>query len=70
MTKTCPHCKATFDCSHDNLTDCHCVTVPLDEQQLAYIRENYDDCLCNACLQNIIYSFYALGINPKFKISV
>lgn len=67
MKKICPRCKTLFECQHDNLSDCHCGTVTLDKQQLAYIGNHYNNCLCNSCLQEIKYGFYAFGVNPKFK---
>lgn len=65
--KICPRCNASFECRHDNLKDCWCVDVSLDEQQLEYIGNNYADCLCHSCLQDIKDSFYTDGINPKFS---
>ena len=67
MEKTCPRCNAAFECRHTNLIDCHCVTITLDTLQLEYVGNNYTDCLCHSCLQDIKDSFYTNGINPKFN---
>jgi hypothetical protein len=67
MEKTCPRCKSRFDCRHDDVLSCHCLTVALDARQLAYIDEHYDDCLCNACLCDMRDSFYALHVNPIYS---
>lgn len=53
MEKICPRCKASFECRHDNLMECHCINVRLDARQLKYLADNFDDCLCNSCLKDI-----------------
>jgi hypothetical protein len=72
MTKsTCPRCGAVFNCNHERLEECHCITVPLDARQIEYIGQHYDSCLCHTCLTDIADGFYAASINPKFsKIQV
>ena len=67
MEKTCPRCNTAFECRHANLIDCHCVTIPLDTLQLEYIGNNYADCLCHSCLQDIKDNFYAIGVNPIMR---
>ncbi len=46
--KTCPSCETRFLCLHNN--DCWCMDYSLTAEKLAYLRNNYDDCLCPACL--------------------
>jgi uncharacterized protein YjdB len=58
MNKICPRCKAEFECRHDNLMECSCITVTLDAQQLRFIGENYEDCLCLSCLRDVKEGFY------------
>ena len=67
MQKTCPRCDAVFECNNHNIADCQCIYIPLDARQLKYIGDNYTDCLCNSCLQDIKDCFYTFGINPNFK---
>jgi hypothetical protein len=66
MEKICPRCGALFACRHESVEDCHCVGVPLDEAQRAFIADNYDDCLCNDCLLAVKEGFYACEVNPLF----
>lgn len=47
--KKCPRCHATFFC--DVREGCWCETVPLDQETLKFLRTNYIDCLCPACLK-------------------
>ncbi|MCS2422746.1 MULTISPECIES: cysteine-rich CWC family protein [Bacteroides] len=56
MKKVCPRCGAAFECRHDNIRLCHCASVKLDAFQYAYIKENYTDCLCHSCLEDIAHS--------------
>jgi hypothetical protein len=51
MTKTCPRCGKTFECVHS--IDCWCVKVQLKDSTKAYLKENYSDCLCKECLEEI-----------------
>ena len=53
MKKVCPRCGATNECMHDQILSCHCITVRLNEQQRAYLQENYSGCLCHDCLTGI-----------------
>ncbi len=46
--KVCPSCSTRFLCLHNE--SCWCMDYALTAEQLAYLRNNYDDCLCPACL--------------------
>ena len=48
--KTCPRCGKKFMCNHEDITKCQCATVKLDSEQLKYVAEKYNDCLCHDCL--------------------
>lgn len=66
MEKVCPRCGAHFVCRHDQIADCHCVNVPLDDVQRRFVAENYDDCLCNRCLTIVQEDFYSHGVHPQY----
>ena len=52
MTKTCPRCGASFECTHDAL--CQCVGITLSINARAMLHERYPDrCLCRDCLLTI-----------------
>ncbi len=51
MTKTCPRCGKEFECVHS--IDCWCVKVRLTDATKAYLKANYDNCLCKDCLEEI-----------------
>ncbi len=46
--KVCARCGTDFLCLHNQ--DCWCMDYDLTAETLAFLRKNYDDCLCPACL--------------------
>ncbi len=48
--KSCPRCHAPFECRAGSISRCQCSSVELDNAERAYIREQYEDCLCTHCL--------------------
>ena len=48
--KYCPRCHSTFECKAGNILLCQCNTVILSDREKEYLSNNYDDCLCAACL--------------------
>ncbi len=50
MLKSCPRCNRTFECRHDQITECECTLVPLNEEDMSYIHARHDECLCIDCL--------------------
>ncbi len=48
--KCCPRCGRAFECKSGSILLCQCQTVVLNEAQLTWIHERYDDCLCSRCL--------------------
>ncbi len=53
MKKKCLRCGEVFECNHDDINNCQCASVILTPQQKKLIRQNYNDCLCHSCLQEI-----------------
>jgi len=51
--RICPRCRQEFECKTGSILLCQCQTVALDETQLAWIAERYDDCLCSRCLREL-----------------
>ncbi|MDY4512431.1 MAG: cysteine-rich CWC family protein [Paludibacteraceae bacterium] len=53
ITKTCPHCGATFICRHDNPLQCQCAGIALSPATRRLLHQTYGDaCLCRTCLQS------------------
>jgi len=49
--KRCSKCGLPFDCG--GLFGCWCWRVKLDAEARATLRQQYADCLCPACLEQI-----------------
>ncbi|WCT13077.1 cysteine-rich CWC family protein [Mucilaginibacter jinjuensis] len=46
----CERCRSPFECKANSFTKCQCMTVQLNINETQYISEQYDGCLCAACL--------------------
>ena len=53
--KTCPHCHKSFECKSDDVINCQCASVELDQNQRDMILKQYDDCLCALCLEQLVW---------------
>ena len=51
--KYCPRCNSTFECKAGNILLCQCNKVNLSEREKEYLSNNYNDCLCAACMEEI-----------------
>ena len=51
--KNCPKCGDTFECKVNDITNCQCYGVNLNEKQREFVKENYGDCICRKCLEEI-----------------
>lgn len=49
----CERCGAAVECKANNYTKCQCSTVHLNLNEVQYISENFDGCLCAACLVDL-----------------
>jgi|GEM_PF-2354596 len=48
-----PCCGHVFECKLGSVLICHCSDVQLSPEQLDYIADKWDGCLCHSCLLNI-----------------
>ncbi|HEX8376415.1 MAG TPA: cysteine-rich CWC family protein [Pedobacter sp.] len=46
----CERCKSRIECKANAYTKCQCSSVKLDLNEVQYVSENFDGCLCAACL--------------------
>ncbi|MFA8342930.1 MAG: cysteine-rich CWC family protein [Rhodothermaceae bacterium] len=53
LIKNCPNCNAEFECKVNDVENCQCYGVNLNEEQKEFIKENFGDCLCRKCLEDI-----------------
>ena len=54
MTKheiiACERCQSRIECKANSFTKCQCSEVQLTHDEIEHIAENYEGCLCAACL--------------------
>ncbi|RWY57264.1 cysteine-rich CWC family protein [Mucilaginibacter gilvus] len=46
----CERCQSGFECKANSYTKCQCSTVQLSINEVQYVSELYDGCLCANCL--------------------
>ncbi len=51
--KYCPRCGQLFECKAGSILLCHCSKITLTDEQKKLTADQYDDCLCAGCLQQI-----------------
>lgn len=51
--KYCPRCNSTFECKAGKILLCQCNKVNLNEREKEYLKNNYNDCLCIVCIEEI-----------------
>jgi acyl-CoA hydrolase len=64
----CSRCGADFVCKAEDIARCDCRLVTLTGAQLAGVAQQYDGCLCNACLLAI--SIQSAETAVQFKKTV
>ena len=46
MLKICPKCDHTFEYCVDDISKCHCISLTIDANTIALLKDEFDDCLC------------------------
>jgi hypothetical protein len=57
----CERCEAPFECKANSFTKCQCSTVQLTLNEVQYVSELYEGCLCASCL---------LVIQQEYRVSM
>ncbi len=47
---SCDRCGARIECKANSYTKCQCSVVQLTINEVQYISENYEGCMCSGCL--------------------
>jgi len=58
----CERCKARIECKANSYTKCQCSGIQLTLNEVQYIAELYDGCLCIECLYEL-QKEYQLSVN-------
>ena len=53
MEKKCDRCQNNFDCNSENITECFCNDIHINEDIKDYLKETTYDCLCSDCLKEL-----------------
>ena len=51
--KNCPRCEKMFECKVGDVGNCQCSQIKLNLEEIAFIEELYDDCLCINCIYEL-----------------
>lgn len=51
--KYCPRCHSTFECKAGSILLCQCSKIEIDKKTQVYLQNNYNDCLCASCIEEI-----------------
>ncbi len=49
----CERCQERIECKANNFTQCQCTRVVLNLNEVQYVSENYEGCLCASCLSEL-----------------
>jgi hypothetical protein len=49
----CPRCKTPFECKFNDIQNCQCNSVLLDDKEREFISQYYNDCLCGNCIADL-----------------
>jgi len=53
MSKICPRCSIAFTCNRNNINNCQCYELPMNEQEISALSKFFSDCLCRKCLKTL-----------------
>ena len=49
----CERCGKSIECKANAFTKCQCTSVQLNLNEVQYISENYEGCMCAVCLEEL-----------------
>ena len=48
--KNCCRCDSFFECKVGDIANCQCTQMTLSLEEISFMEEMYDDCLCANCI--------------------
>ncbi len=63
----CPRCDADFQCKVGSISLCQCTTVKLSVEEILFIREQYEECLCAGCMLELKKEYHAKTLEKRFS---
>ncbi|WP_373418651.1 cysteine-rich CWC family protein [Marinoscillum pacificum] len=55
--KSCPRCQSPFECKVGSITQCQCWQVKLTLEERQFIQEQFSDCLCTTCMEEVKHQY-------------
>lgn len=65
--KYCPKCKTPFECKVGSILLCQCSEIKLSNEELEFIQQKYDDCLCINCIKELKADYHNQTFQKKLK---
>ncbi len=66
----CERCQTAFECKANAFSKCQCSTVQLNLNEVQYVSENYESCLCSACLMALRDEFQRIITSSNTNITI
>jgi hypothetical protein len=66
-TRLCSRCQQPFECKVGNILECQCYGVSMSDEEKKFIADNYSDCLCHRCLEDIKTEFRQKAMDRKLN---
>ena len=51
--KSCPRCNGGFECKVGDIANCQCTQVTLTLEEIGFMEEMYEECLCMNCIYEL-----------------
>ena len=52
----CPKCKKQFQCLAEDISNCGCNTVQINQELRLLLSKNFETCLCTDCLTELVFN--------------
>ncbi|MBC8053948.1 MAG: cysteine-rich CWC family protein [Sphingobacteriaceae bacterium] len=67
----CERCSTRIECKANSYTKCQCTAVQLSLNETQYVSENFEGCLCAACLLDLKkeYHHYINSVSDEVDAS-
>lgn len=66
MKRTCQRCESPFSQRENRAITYNHTFTYIESDVKKFIRETYNNCVCDNCQSEINTNFYASGVNPRF----
>jgi hypothetical protein len=60
----CERCGTGIECKANSFTKCQCAAVQLNLNEVQFIAENYEGCMCAKCLLELQEEYRAMVVTP------